>query len=226
MSRIYTNVFYAYQVTTLPANSPLTLDEVKAHLRIETSDDDTYLQFLIDAVTACFEKYTNRVLINTTFLAYLDAFPCNNIPCYIECCEVDCCLPSGIQIKKGNTHTVNFIKYLLDTVLTTWNSSNYYMDINNFYPSIHLEEDSVYPTADDKKQAIQIEFIAGYGADNTSVPDDIKLALLNHIAFLYSNRGDCVDAGAAAANACMLPCATKMIYDKYRIQPLAFEKLK
>lgn len=208
------NQFYNYIVETPPTNLPLTLEEVEAHLKIPADSEDTYLTFLIEATRDFFEKYTNRTLINTTYKAFLDDFP-GNIAYYSTCY---CCHDDNILIRKSKVSSISSIKYYIDDVLTTWNSSNYYFTDSNLYPVVLLEEDGSYPDVDDRRQAIEIIFIAGYGATEASIPDDIKMALLNHIAFLYENRGDCGEDGT-----CQLPCTTKTIYSKYRINPLGWE---
>lgn len=52
------------------------------------------------------------------------------------------------------------------------------------------------------------------------IPDDLKLAMLNHINRVFSNRGDC-EAGNKAACDCSsamnLPAETVQIYNMYRI---------
>ena len=68
----------------------------------------------------------------------------------------------------------------------------------------------MFPTdVDQVPQAVEIIFTAGYGPDTTDVPADVKFAMLNHIADLYSNRGDCDSSGIASK--------TKSLYDKIKI---------
>lgn len=209
------NQFYGYKVETAPASLPLTLDEVEAHLRITADSEDTYLTFLIETVRDYFESYTNRTLINTTYKAFLDCFYDNSVYYYINSCY-DCCC-DGILIRKSKLSSITSIKYYSDSVLTTWDSSNYYFTDVNSYSSVYLVDGSTYPTVDVRKQAIEIIFVAGYGAAEASIPSDIKMALLNHIATLYENRGDCVADGT-----CQLPCISKSVYNKYRIHPIGW----
>jgi uncharacterized phiE125 gp8 family phage protein len=213
--------FYHYEIKTPASELPLTLNEVKTHLNIVLSDNskDAYLTDLIKAVSNFFEKYTNRDLINKTYNAYLDCFVN-----YFYCINYSCdnYYNDGIKINKSKVSIVNSIKYLKDDVLTEWDASNYYLDKSNFYSAIRLKENKDYPSdVDNIRQAIVIEFVSGFGADNTSIPNDIKIALLNHIAFLYENRGDC-DSGmrnntSTRISECKLPCATKTIYSSYKI---------
>jgi uncharacterized phiE125 gp8 family phage protein len=205
-----TRQFYDFQTSVAPAELPLTLEEVEAHLRIPADSEDTYITFLINTVRYFFENYTNRTLINTTYKGFLDAFSGEYYDC--DCDE------SGTLIRKSKVSSITSIKYYTDDVLTVWADTNYYLTDSNTYPKVLLTEDGAYPTStDDIEQAIEIIFVAGYGATNANIPIDIKMALLNHIAFLYENRGDCGGDGT-----CQLPCASKTIYDQYRIRPMGW----
>ncbi len=58
-----------------PTTEPLSLDEVKEHLRIESSAEDALLQVYIEAVREICEHNTSRVLITQTWETVFDRFP-------------------------------------------------------------------------------------------------------------------------------------------------------
>jgi uncharacterized phiE125 gp8 family phage protein len=66
-------------LTTPPALELVTLDEVKAHLRMEGIDDrDDTLQAHLDTAIAALDGYAGRLgraLAPQTWTLYLDAFP-------------------------------------------------------------------------------------------------------------------------------------------------------
>src|SRR3972149_6244208 len=66
---------------TAPTLEPITAAEAKAHMRITTSDDDTYIATLITVSRKMVENIINRALITQTWNYYLPYFPCEN---YIE----------------------------------------------------------------------------------------------------------------------------------------------
>ncbi len=190
---------FTYNVSTAPAAKPLTLTEVKTHLKIaiaDTSQDD-YLNLLIDMATAFGEKYTKRTFINTGFTTFRDDF---NDP---------------LVLRRSQVSAIASIKYLVAGVLTTLATSVYgFTDVNGF-SEIFLQVDQEFPTdIDSVPQAVEIIFTAGYGAAATDVPADVKFAMLNHIAFLYSNRGDCA---ADCSGSDGVPSTVKSLYDKIRI---------
>ena len=190
---------FTYNVSTAPAVRPLTLTEVKTHLKIAITDcsQDDYLNLLIDMATDFGEKYTKRTFINTGFTTYRDDFN------------------DSLLLRRSKTSAIASIKYLVSDVLTTLATSIYdFTDVNDF-SEIFLKVDQVFPVdVDAVPQAVEIIFTAGYGAAATDVPADVKFAMLNHIAFLYSNRGDCAgDCSGAGA----VPSTVKSLYDKIKI---------
>lgn len=189
---------FTYNVTTAAANQPLQLDTVKTYLKISLTDktQDDLLNIYIDAATDFAEKYMNRDLINKTYTTFRDDFN-------------DC-----FELRRSRVSSIASIKYLISDVLTTVATTVYgFTDVTD-YSDIFLEEDQEWPTdVDDVLQAVEIIFIAGYGATDSSIPADIKIALLSHIAFMYENRGDC-DLSGMKGN---LPVTARNIYNSNRL---------
>jgi uncharacterized phiE125 gp8 family phage protein len=78
---------------TAPAIDPITLTEIKAHCRIDISDDDTYLGTLIKAGTSYIEKLTGIRFVTQTWYYYLDSFP------GCDCIELPIGPVSGVAVK-------------------------------------------------------------------------------------------------------------------------------
>jgi len=172
-----------YILLTDSASEPVSLSEVKTHLRIDTTDYDNILTPLIKTARNLAESYTGRDFINKTWELYLD------------------CFKNGLEIEKTKLQSITSIQYLLNNTLTTFDSSKYYLTKSSNYSQIFLKENESFPSFDNIKQAIKITFISGYGATSSDIPQGLKNALLNHIAYLFENAGDCSD--------------TKQIYDNY-----------
>src|SRR6185312_8936387 len=60
---------------TAPAVEPLTLDEAKSYLRIDTADEDATVTALIAAARLHVEALTRRALVTQTWRLTLDAWP-------------------------------------------------------------------------------------------------------------------------------------------------------
>jgi uncharacterized phiE125 gp8 family phage protein len=195
---------YSYEIIVPPANLPVTIDEVREHLRLSATDPtDAYLTLLIMAATEIAEKYTKRTFINTTFRTYRDFF---------ECC---------IKLRRSKLQSLEEFKYSVSDVFIDVDSSLYYTTDETNFSKIVLKEDSEYPDdIDEKLDSIQIDFIAGYGPDESFVPESLKLALLNHIATLYENRGDCDQNLSDEFLEKNLPALSRLVYTQYRIMDL------
>jgi uncharacterized phiE125 gp8 family phage protein len=187
-------------ILTSPAISPaVDLDKIKEQLRetFGTSDFDDQLLSLIGTATQYGEKLTGRDFINKTYKGYLDCFPS------------DC---QGIEIRKSKLQSISSIQYLKDDVLVTLPSSDYYFTDSNNYSIIFLKEGLSWPkNIDNIKQAVFIEFVAGYGDDSCYIPALLRQALISHIVALFKNAGDCIDSDSSKAqykqlyNAFILP---------------------
>ena len=121
--------------------------------------------------------------------------------------------------------TLDYVKDYLrisntdDDVLTTIDSSIYYFTDNNEYSSILVKDGQSWATdADNRKQAIKITFVSGYGATADDVPQGIKTAMLAHIANMYENRGDCSDCDIAFKNS-----KAASLYSPYRLSSTMLE---
>lgn len=198
---------WPYIVTVPPASLPLTLTEVKTHLRIDLADnsEDTYLTALIKTVTNYAEKFTKRDFITRTYATYRDSF-----------CD-------SLEIRRSLLQSITSVEYLKDDVLTLVSTDIYFATQSTTFSTLRLKENQLWPTdLDNQDQAVKIIFTAGYGNDS-DVPEDLKTAMLNHIASLYENRGDCDDrvSGSTFSSAqAFLPVDTHLIYSMNAILTL------
>lgn len=206
-----------YLLVTPAVAMPITVDEAKMQLRIDLTNltEDGLITRYIAAATTYFELVTYRDLINKTYKCYLDVFPCRSgigylegyrfLPQYVE---------NHIQIRKSKLQSITDIKYYSDNIINTWNPTNYYITDEPDYASIYLVDNQTWPTnIDQRKQAVIITFVAGYGPDASYVPAIIKQALLQYVSYLYDNRGDCggCDSNGIPSSAIALFAPLKII---------------
>lgn len=193
---------FPYIVTVEPSVDPLTLTEAKTYLRVSGTVDDALITMLIKAATAYAERHMKRDLITRTYKTLRDSFS-------------DC-----LTLRRSPAQSIVSIKHTVGGVQETVSSSVYFLTIDNAFPSVELQDGQAFPTTTDNvPQSVEIIFKAGFGDAETDVPDDIRTALLQHVAALYSNRGDCtVDFVANAQQ--MLPTASRLVYDIRKIRDL------
>lgn len=164
---------------TAPTSEPVTTAEAKAHLRITTSDDDTYIGTLIAVARKHVETITGRALINQTWDYFLDNFPAGD----------------KIVIPLPRLSSVTTVKYTdKDNVQTVFSSGSYIVDTNNEPGQIVLAYGESWPTFTPRPiNAVEIRFVAGYGSGAANIPEGIKQAMLLLIAHWYENREPVTD---------------------------------
>jgi uncharacterized phiE125 gp8 family phage protein len=185
-----------------PSEEPVTLEEVKNHLKIDTSDEDTLLTNLITVARQLAESYTRIVFITQTWKMFLDDFPIqkksNSLNWWSGVRQLPISIlnkTSDIELPLPPLQSITHIKtYDNDNVSTIFDSDNYYVSTYDGYFAtkgrITIKDGVSWPDFTRNADGIEIQFVAGYGAKN-EVPQQIKQALLEEIAYRYENRGEC-----------------------------------
>jgi len=145
--------------------APIILDDVKAHLNITFTDDDTLLNLLVNQCIDSIEQYCICSILTKTVTIQMDMVNEFELPYGPVTGFTSSSLKSAI-----NTYTILTANkdYEVDTTLQFAR----YVPYSCQYPS-----------------RIKIIYTAGY----TTLPTSLKLAVLNEIAFRYENRGDSVN---------------------------------
>ncbi len=159
--------------TVDPAIEPVTLAEVKDHLRIDDTADDAVLTILIQAARENVEHQQKRQLITATYEYTLDGFPAGDIV-----------LPMPPLISVAS---ISYEDTAGDT--QTWAAANYQVDITGERGTVSVEPTESYPSTEaDRKNAITITYDAGYGAAASDVPETTRLAIMMLAAHWAENR--------------------------------------
>lgn len=165
-------------LATPPSAYPVTVEEAKAHLRIEHALDDTYIGTLIAAVTAELDGrqgWLRRALITQTWDYALPRFP----------------VARRICIPFPPLQSVTSIKYFdADNAEQTFASDNYETITQDEQGYVALKQSASWPSTYEREAAVTIRYVAGYGAAATNVPANIRAAILLRVGELYTNRGD------------------------------------
>lgn len=163
---------YALTIVTPPSGEPVSVDELKRHLRITESAHDPMLANLITQARIYCEQFTNRQLITATWKLELDSFP-----------DVIRLPRPPLQWAVGS-----YVKYY-DTAgvqQTLVKDTDYSVDTSSVQGRIRPAYGKVWPTTRNIMNAVEIQFDAGYGAAST-VPQLLKLAMMSKAAlwFMY-----------------------------------------
>ena len=203
---------FTYEVTVVPAGPAVPLLTFKEHAKTNASVSDLLLNLYLAAATKYAEQLTRRDFVNRTYKTFRDDFPGTevfNLNSLANSGNV------GFEIRRSKLQAVNSVKYLKNDVLTTVPVSVFYNTFENDYSKILTRDNQVWPTdADNRLQAVEIEFVAGFGANNTFVPDCIQEAIMLHATQMLQNKGDCDDLNVLDT----VPAAAKVIYLQNRIE--------
>jgi uncharacterized phiE125 gp8 family phage protein len=165
----------ASEVVTPPATEPLTLAEVKRHLNVLHSTEDAMISGFALAARRHVEETCSISLINQTQRVYLSAWPRDGkIPLY-----------------RPPLVSVTVVKYLdADEIERTLAADQYHVIKNRIDPHIQRRNAATWPVLADHPQAVWVDYVCGYGADSTAVPQDIRNAILMLTEHFYFNRGE------------------------------------
>jgi len=200
-----TFILSEYKTKTDNSNLPLTTVEVNNHLKESFSDISTevYLSALIKAVQKFGEQFTRREFLTKTFINYRNEWK------------------NGYELRRSKYQSIVSVKYIDENEDTqTVSSENYAITDSEEYSYLYFKDDFDYPSlVSDNPQSIIIEFSAGYGIDESYIPDNIKTAMLHHLARLWAQRGDCPDEGKGFDSiiAQALPPEAKLLYSMEQI---------
>jgi hypothetical protein len=184
------------KLITGPAVEPVSLDEAKAHARIEYPDDDALVTSLITASRLVCEHELRRAFVDQVWETYLDAWPGTWI--YPGSWYYGSMLPQTpayymypyyhIQIDNPDLVSVTSLTYIDQAgALQTLDPSTYQIlpgAPGRIYPAFG----HTWPLTRTQPDAITARYTCGYGPAATDVPEPIRTAIKLMVAELYENR--------------------------------------
>lgn len=187
-------------LVTAPAIEPVTVAEAKAHALVATSAHDTLIGGYIAAARRLAEQQTRRAFITQTWRMSLDDFPDGNLvlprPPLAELQQIDYYDPSD-----------ELVSYDTDT-LSDFVNADYDAEPAIVYPIA-----GYWPATSGDPGRVKITYSCGYGAEASSVPESVKLAIKQTVAHWYEHR-ESVIAGMMATE---MPQSAAVLLDDVRI---------
>lgn len=195
---------------TAPTVQPITVNELKDHLRIEWDDtaQDTILDGFIKAAVDIAENYTNRAFVQRTYDYYIDRWPKGD----------------SIELPRPPLQSVTTVEWTLwdESTDTLDSGTEYEVDTVSEPGRVVLEYDETWPTDTlHPKNPIRIRYVAGYAVDSpadyrANVPPVVKIAVKMIAGHLFNHRENSV-AGIAVNE---LPFGAEQMLASSRIWPL------
>lgn len=179
------SLFPEYDITTQPAGAQQVVGLPVDFLRVDPQQDSALIAGLLQAAVEFGEMHTSRTFRLTSFTG---RFPCLHVDCSMSIrrafIEIDKSPFVDVQefrvFEQGNdTATVLVPETARQPGLSR-------LFLPKTFTGV-LDPDRLFP--------IEVDFRAGYAtsaptAPEQPVPPAIKLALQQHVAYLYENRGD------------------------------------
>ncbi|MEO2044290.1 MAG: head-tail connector protein [Nitrospinaceae bacterium] len=175
-----------------PAEEPISLIEVKEHLRVENNEDDRLISNLITAARTQAEAFTQRPLITRTELIYVDSLsPCQEI--------------------SSNLQSIERVNYYENDSQKELPSVDYRVDNTKIVGRI---AESRNGSSWSGLLDASVEYICGYGLAQ-DVPQAIKQAMLLIIGDWYEMREETLVGVTSKPTG-----ASSALLLNYRISPL------
>lgn len=171
----FTDQSFGLTLVTDPGTEPLSITDAKAHLRIDTTDEDAYIDCLIKSSRQFAETFMRRSIIDQTWDMFLDHFPSWN-----GCIEPPNPTLSSVTTIKYNQES--------DGLQVTLDASKYIVDVNRDPGRIVPAFDEEWPDTRNQINAVEIRFVAGYGPSDEDVPDEIRQGIKIMVSHLFEVR--------------------------------------
>ena len=192
-------IHWTTTLNTPPSVEPVSLDDIKAHLRIDTGDEDAYLLRRVKSARRYVEIVTRRQLITATWELHLDKFPRSG---------------TAIRLPYPPLRSVTSIKYCdTDGAEQTWTAAEYRVDTDSEPGRVTEAYDYTWPTTRDMTGAVVVTYSAGYGATSADVPEELRDAIEILVAQWHEFR-EAVVTGVAIAP---VPLSVESLLWHYRV---------
>lgn len=162
------------RATTPPAELAVSLAAAKETLRIDASDTslDASITRWIKGVTREAEHQLGRSLINQGWRLSLDAFP------------------DAFRLDHPPIVSIQSIQYFdVDNTLQTLDPADWLADIVTEPGFIVPGIGKAWPESYDRVHAVTVDYTAGYGATEESVPVNVQLYILARLAEQFDPSG-------------------------------------
>ena len=160
---------YAWERTTDPVGTPVLLEEMKDHLRVDHEDDEALIHALLYAATQYVEDATGRSLVTQTWKLTMSALPTSTC----------------VRLPMPPLASVTSVKYTpVGGSEQTFASSNY--TVWTAAEQLCLNDGVSWPSSTVEAGGVVFEFVTGATRETVSEMDKIMVKLL--CAHWYLNR--------------------------------------
>ncbi len=186
--------------TSAPSIEPITLEEAKAHLRIDTPDDDTLIQSLIMTSRLHVEVALGLTLLTQTWSCFFDRWPSDRSGL------------DAITLPLSPVASVDAVRvYADDGTFLNLPLAGFSFDLVSRHPRIMRKKGTMTPEPGRRLNGIEVAITCGFGAQHSDVPAPIRQALLLLVAHWYEHR----DPGEIGTAEARVPAAVSALLGNY-----------
>lgn len=180
-----------------PAAEPVSLDDAKAWLKLDTDDEDALVTTLVTAARLHVEGTTGRALLTQSWRLVLDDWPQVGL--------VRLPVAPLQSLTAITAYDINGDPVTLATDGVLWDAQAAPSLL--YLPAGFGDEVILRPF-----QGVEIDYVAGYGTDPTEVPATLRQALLLLVAYWFEHR----DAVVVAGSGSVIPSGFGQLVGAYR----------
>lgn len=157
--------------STNPTSEPVSLTDAKKQVEVAGSDHDDHLALLIEAARLQWERDTQRVLIEHTWVLKMDGF-------------------REFKFSERPVASITSVSYY-DTANASQTLATSIYQLDDAENAFRLKVDQVFPATYSRFDAVTVTYVAGEHSDSSTVPALDKQAMLLLIANYFDpNRED------------------------------------
>jgi len=182
----------------VPNDEPVSLDEMKRHLRVTIDNDDLLIFGMIQAAREHLEVVTRRQFLTATWVYALDAFPASNI----------------IALPRPPLQSISLVEYLdsnnIRQVLTL--DTDYGIDTLSEPGRLYLLPNKTWPVTYEVPSAVKITYVSGWSSA-ALVPSGLKQLIYLLVGHFYEHR----EAAVSGEGVQSIPFGVQMLLWNYRL---------
>jgi uncharacterized phiE125 gp8 family phage protein len=159
-----------------PAALAVSMEAARETLRVDDDSLDMTIEQCIKGITIEAEHATGRAFVNRSYRLTLDEFP------------------DAVRLPHAPTFSVESISFIdVAGELQVLDPADYYVDKETEPGYIVPGRGKRWPATLDQVNAVRVDYTAGYGPDDTTVPDSMKTYILAKLQVQFE-----IQAGAGS----------------------------
>lgn len=184
-----------------PAIEPVSLEEMRQHLRIDDEGEHEYMLDIIAEAREEIEQASGLTLIQQKWRLTMDRWSGGGEAWWdgVRDGHIGELLNGGtggeVKLPRYPLASIDTIKTIdeEDVATNIVVSSVFNIDTSQRPGRITLKTGATWPEVNRSSNGIQIDYYAGYGTNEADVPAPIRRAVRQLAAYLFSHRGDGCD---------------------------------